>query len=311
MDTLLPLRIGTRGSALARTQTSLACQALSAAAPVYAAAGAFDVIALKTSGDVIDDRPLHDIGGKALFCRELDAAVLADTVDVAVHSLKDIPAQLDPRLKIAAVLPRADCRDVLVSRDKQTLLQLPQGARVGTCSLRRQAQLLAFRPDVRLIPLRGNVPGRLEKMHRGDCDAVILAAAGLQRLGLEQTVTEFFDTHTFTPAGGQGLIALVVAAEQDDPVLLDALAAINDAASFHAAAVERAFLAALNGTCHTPIGAYCDERGTLHAFLGSAAHPGVVYRGEAAFADSSAAVQLAGRLLREAPQDLLRAAGLG
>jgi hydroxymethylbilane synthase len=311
MDTLLPLRIGTRGSALARTQTHLACQALSAAEPLYAAAGAFAITPIKTSGDTIDDRPLHDIGGKALFCRELDAAVLADAVDIAIHSLKDIPAQLDPRLKIAAVLPRADCRDALVSMNNAALLDLPEGARIGTCSLRRQAQVLTLRPDVRLVPLRGNVPGRIEKMRRGDCDAVILAAAGLERLGLVAAASEIFAPSAFTPAGGQGFIAVVIAATQDNPALLTALARINHAPSFHAASIERAFLLALNGSCHTPIGAYCDEAGTLHTFLGSAEYPGLVYRSAAAKADADAAADLAARLLRDAPLELRRAAGLG
>jgi hydroxymethylbilane synthase len=271
MDIPYPLRVGTRGSILALTQTKAFCQAFTTKHPRYGAADAFALVPIKTSGDILDSEPLYDIGGKALFCKELDAAVADGTVDVAVHSLKDVPALLDERIALGAFLPRADCRDALVSRDALSLTNLPSGSRIGTCSLRRQAQLLRLRPDLTIVPLRGNVPTRLEKVRRGDLDAIIIACAGLERLELLHLATEIFTPEAMLPAGGQGIIA-ITHAPGAPKALVDALAAINNADAAAAAIAERAFLLGIAGTCRTPAGAYAVRTGdslTLSVFLGT------------------------------------------
>lgn len=306
MDISYPLRIGTRSSALALTQTELFCQALRAAVPACVAAEALEITPMTTSGDTLSDRPLYDIGGKALFCRELDAALLAGLIDVAVHSLKDIPAQLDERLLIAAVLPRADCRDALISQDGQSLMQLKAGARIGTCSLRRQAQILALRPDLKPVPMRGNVPSRIEKWRACETDALILAYAGLLRLQRTREVTDILAAEDFVPAGGQGMIALVTA---KDSAVCDLVAAVNHAPSMAAATLERLFLQRIGGSCHTPVGIHAAD-GRLRAFLGSVASPGLITRAAVPATEAAAAIALAEQMLREAPPELLREAGL-
>ena len=271
MDIPYPLRVGTRGSTLALTQTKAFCQAFAARHPRYSAADAFALVPIKTSGDILDTEPLYDIGGKALFCKELDAAVASGTVDVAVHSLKDVPALLDEHTILGAFLPRADCRDALVSRDNLSLAALPAGSRIGTCSLRRQAQLLRLRPDVDILPLRGNVPTRLEKVRRGDLDAIIIACAGLERLELLHLATEIFSPEVMLPAGGQGIIT-IAHAPGAPTALIDALAAISDPHTTAAATAERAFLVGIAGTCRTPAGSYAvatKDSLTLSVFLGT------------------------------------------
>jgi hydroxymethylbilane synthase len=248
------IRIGTRTSALAHAQTDLFAQALLAAWP--ALAGRLRVCPMLTTGDVIRDKPLYDIGGKALFCRELDQALLDGTIDLAVHSLKDVPTELPKGLCLAAVLPRADCRDVLVSRGAVPLHHLPPGAVVGTSAPRRRAILMAAFPHLLIRPVRGNVPTRLQMVDDGQVDAVLLAHAGLLRLNLMARITAILPPDVMLPAATQGIVAAVC--RSDDHRLRQLLATVNDAATWQQALCERALLATLDGSCRTPIAAWAD-----------------------------------------------------
>ena len=247
-----PLRLGTRGSALALAQVEELRRRLAAALPALAAPGAVETVVVRTTGDRVQDRPLSEIGGKGLFARELEEALLDRRIDVAVHSLKDLPSVLDRRFRLAAVLERGDVRDALVSRDhKSDLNALPQGAVLGTSSLRRQAQALAQRPDLRVRPLRGNVDTRLRKLDAGEYDAMLLAKAGLERLGLgARGVAQ--PVELFLPAVAQGAIGLEI--RDEDGAAAALVAPVNHAASWTAVTAERACLAALRGSCVTPIG---------------------------------------------------------
>lgn len=247
------LRIGTRASPLARVQTELVCRALASRWPDLAAAGAIEVVAVKTTGDNVLDRPLADVGGKGLFTRELDEAQLAGRIDLAVHSTKDVPTWLPPGLILPAFLPRADVRDAFIGRVASPLL-LPAGAVVGTASLRREAQLRQRRPDLRVVALRGNVATRLAKVAAGEVDATLLAAAGLARLGLADQAAALLAPEEMLPAVGQGAIGITCRA--DDAPRRRLLAGIDDAATRIAVTAERAMLAALDGSCRTPIGGY-------------------------------------------------------
>ena len=263
------IRLGTRQSALALAQTDLFAAALLAAWP--AMQGRIRVMPMATTGDIISDKPLYDIGGKALFCRELDQALLDGKIDLAVHSLKDVPTELPEGLCLAAVLPRADCHDVLVSRDGTLLHHLPEGAVVGTASPRRRAILAAGFPHLLLRPVRGNVPTRLQMVEDGHVDAVVLAHAGLQRLGLTARITSVLAPEVMLPAATQGIIAAVC--RTDDRRLQQLLGAINDKTAWTQALCERAFLAVLDGSCRTPISALADIQDdasaqmTLHGLL--------------------------------------------
>ncbi|HZT72525.1 MAG TPA: hydroxymethylbilane synthase [Terriglobales bacterium] len=237
------LRIGSRGSQLALWQ----------ARHVAARLGA-DIEVITTSGDRIAQAPLALFGGKGLFTKEIEEALLAGQIDLAVHSLKDVPAELPAGLVLAAFLPREDARDALIAPPGTTLASLPAGARVGTSSLRRKAQLLAHRPDLRACDLRGNVDTRLSKWAQGECDALVLAAAGLLRLGRQETIAEYLPVETMCPAAGQGILALECRAQ--DRAALAAAAALNDEASAMAASAERAVLHALGAGCQTPIGVH-------------------------------------------------------
>jgi hydroxymethylbilane synthase len=209
---------------------------------------------MRTEGDRLDGAALALVGGKGLFVREIEESLLASRIDVAVHSLKDIPAELAPGLCLAALPPRADARDVLVTRGGGGLRDLPPGAVVGTSSPRRRALVLAARPDLRVEPLRGNVDTRLRKLESGACDAVILAAAGLQRLGLMPARAEMLDPEDFVPAVGQGIIA--VEARAADGQTLAALAALDDRTTRACAEAERGFLGRLGASCNSPLGAH-------------------------------------------------------
>jgi hydroxymethylbilane synthase len=263
------LRLGTRQSALALAQANLFAAALLTAWP--AMAGRVHTTPMQTTGDIIRDKPLYDIGGKALFCRELDQALLDDSIDLAIHSLKDVPTELPGGLCLAAVLPRADCRDVLVSRDSLSLHQLPSGAVVGTSSPRRRAILAARFPHLLVRPIRGNVPTRLQLVEDGHVDAVILAAAGLDRLHLSHRATAILPPDVMLPAATQGIIAAVCRA--DDLRLRQLLGALNHQPTWIQAVCERAFLGVLDGSCRTPIGAWAEVTGdtptalTLHGLL--------------------------------------------
>ena len=244
-----PVRIGTRASALALWQ------AREVAARVAAQPGApgVELVHIRTSGDQQTDVPLWQTRGQAFFTREIDRALLAGEVDVAVHSLKDLPTELEPGLTLAALLPRADPRDALVSRSGATLAALPAGARIGTSSLRRRAFLARLRPDAVLLELRGNVPTRVERLQHGEYDAVVLAAAGLTRLGLAQHVSELLSPESFPPAVSQGVIG--VCARSEDRETRHWLAALDEREARLAATAERALLRRLEGGCQVPLGA--------------------------------------------------------
>ena len=256
------LRIGTRGSRLAQTQTELVCRALAAAHPALAAPGALDLVVIRTTGDRVTDRPLAELGGKGLFCKEIEAALLERRVDLAVHSIKDLPTWLPEGLVLGAVLEREDPRDVLIARTPATIADLPEGAVIGTASVRRKAQLLAHRPDLRVVNFRGNVDTRLRKLAAGEVDATLLALAGLRRLGLEDAGV-VLAPEQMLPAVGQG--ALGVECRADDAGSLSLLAAIDHPASAACVRAERALLAALDGSCHTPIAGHAEiAAGRLH-----------------------------------------------
>lgn len=245
-----PLRIGTRGSALALAQVRLVVARLKSA---HAGLPEPEVVVIKTTGDRVQDRPLAELGGKGLFAKEIEQALLADTIDCAVHSLKDLETHLPPGLVIGAVLPRADPRDALIAPAARSLADLPEGASVATGSIRRAAQLRALRPDLAIGPLRGNVDTRLAKIRGGAAAATLLAMAGLERLGLSVPEATPLDPDVFLPAPGQGLVA--IECRERDGRVRELLAACGDAASAAAMAAERALLAGLDGSCKTPIGA--------------------------------------------------------
>jgi len=220
-------------------------------AAVHGAGHEFELRVIKTSGDRIQDRPLADVGGKGLFTKEIEAALLAREIDLAVHSMKDMPTILPMGLTIACHLPRADVRDAFISAKATSLAALPAGAVVGTSSLRRQAQVKRLRPDLRVVPLRGNVDTRLRKLEEGAADATLLACAGLRRLGLESRITAPVPVDEMLPAVAQGAIGVEIRA--DDGASAHLLAPINHQETALAVAAERAFLAKLDGSCRTPI----------------------------------------------------------
>ena len=256
----LPLRAGTRGSVLALWQTRAFLSALEAVCPPLRAPGALQECVIGVTGDAIQDRPLAEIGGKGLFAKEIHEALLDGRVDVAVHSLKDLDTALPAGVTIACTLRREDARDAMVLAEAHQpdaalgLGALPEGSTVGTCSVRRQAQLLYARPDLRIAPMRGNVQTRLRKLASGTCDGTTLAFAGLRRLGLESAAHVVFDPEEMLPAAGQGIIAITVRSE--DYELMTMLDAMSDPEAKAACRAERALLAVLDGTCSTPIGSH-------------------------------------------------------
>jgi hydroxymethylbilane synthase len=249
------LRIGTRGSLLAKWQAEFVRKRL------FAAAGAeAEIIIIKTSGDKFANAPLTQIGGKGIFVKELEDALMEETIDVAVHSVKDIPTEIPSRLQFPAVFRREDVRDCLVSAGGATLANLRQGARIGTGSLRRQSQLRHIRPDLDVRDLRGNVDTRLRKAQSGEYDAILLAKAGLDRLGWSDRITETFSPDVFLPAVGQGAIA--AECRLSDSEAAQILATLDDAESRSAIIAERALLSAMQGGCQVPLGAWArTERG--------------------------------------------------
>lgn len=259
-----PIRIGTRGSRLALWQAATVRDALVAAHGL--APETVEVIVIKTSGDRIRDRPLAEVGGKGLFTKELEEALFSEAVDIAVHSAKDMETFLPAGLMIGAVLEREDVRDALITTSGATLDALPEGVRIGTASLRRAALVRRARPDAAIGLLRGNVPTRLKRVADGEIDATLLAAAGLKRLGLEAAITALLPLDTFPPACGQGAIAIECRA--DDTAARDRLAAIDHRETAAAIACERAFLAALDGSCRTPIAGHARFEGGAFRFDG-------------------------------------------
>lgn len=247
------LRIGTRGSKLALTQTDMVIAALAAAHGWSAeeAKARTEVVPIRTSGDRIQDRPLADVGGKGLFAKELEEALFAGAIDAAVHSLKDLPGVLPPGLILACHLPREDPRDVLVAKAAKTLAGLPEGAIVGSSSVRRKAMLLNARRDLDVITFRGNVDTRLRKLADGQADATVLALAGLKRLGAEAHASHIFSAEEMLPACAQGAIGIEVLAANTK--VRDIFAPANHRETDIAVALERAFQATLDGSCRTPI----------------------------------------------------------
>ncbi len=245
-----PLRIATRKSQLALWQAEHVAALIRCSQPDMVV----ELLPMSTKGDRIQDRSLAAIGGKGLFIKELETALEDRRADMAVHSMKDVPGDLPDAFVIAAVLPRLDARDALISSRALKLEDLPQGARLGTSSLRRQAQLLAARPDLAIEALRGNVDTRLRRLDLGELDAIVLACAGLIRLGLESRITARLDPQVSLPAVGQGVIGIECRA--DDTSTLNALHALDDAATRTAVEAERAFARRLAGSCQSPIAAY-------------------------------------------------------
>jgi hydroxymethylbilane synthase len=254
------LRIGSRGSPLALVQAREVQSRIAEAAGIEAAR--IEIKVIRTTGDVVQDRPLAEAGGKGLFTKEIEEALLAGSIDLAVHSSKDLPTILPAGLVLAGFPPREDARDAFISRKAASLRELPPGAVVGTASPRRQALVKRLRPDVTAAMLRGNVETRLRKLEAGEVDATLLAVAGLKRLGLLAAVTAILDPDTFVPAVGQGAIG--IEARADDAKTRAFVEAIDDADTAAAVAAERAFLAVLDGSCRTPIGGHAKiEGGTL------------------------------------------------
>jgi hydroxymethylbilane synthase len=255
------LRIGTRGSPMALAQAGIVRDRLAAAHPELAAPGALEVVVIRTTGDAVQDRTLAAIGGKGLFTKEIEEALLARTIDLAVHSMKDVATWLPPGLEIACLLPRDDPRDAFLSPRAPTLAALSAGSVVGTASLRRQAQVLQRRPDLRVVPLRGNAGTRMRKLAAGECDATLLALAGLQRLGETQAIASVLSTAEMLPAVAQGAIG--VECRADDQRVRDALVPLHHEPTATCIAAERALLAALDGSCKTPIAALATLTGTI------------------------------------------------
>lgn len=243
------LRIGTRGSALALWQARSIAEALREATGIEP-----EIVVIKTSGDKFQQVSFSQIGTKGVFIKELEDALLEERIDLAVHSMKDVPTEMPEGLMIAAIGKREDVRDALLSSSGATLASLPQGAHVGTSSLRRQSQLLYARRDLRLLELRGNVDTRIEKLKRGDYDAIVLAKAGLDRLGLSGNISQVLPHDVSLPAAGQGAIG--IEARAGDAETMRVLAGLEDAETRSAVTAERCALAGLGGGCQVPIGAW-------------------------------------------------------
>jgi hydroxymethylbilane synthase len=263
------VRIGSRGSPLALAQAREVRDRLAAACGLGPERISIRVI--RTSGDLIQDRPLAEAGGKGLFTKEIEEALLNGEIDLAVHSSKDMPTVLPAGLVLSAFLPREDVRDVFISRKAKTLNELTAAAVVGTASLRRQAMVKRLRPDLQVAPMRGNVETRLRKLDAGEVDATLLALAGLKRLGLAQAATAVLEPDTFLPAVGQGAIGIETRA--DDAATRELVAAVNDSDTAVALAAERAFLAVLDGSCRTPIAGHATVAGDTVQFRGMILRP--------------------------------------
>ena len=250
-----PLRIGTRRSKLALAQSGMMQRAIGRALNVPEAEieTAVPLVEIVTTGDRIQDRRLLEVGGKALFTKEIEEALLAGRIDIAIHSMKDVPAEQPQGLCIAAIPEREDARDAFISRDFDSFDALPFGARLGTASLRRQAQALALRPDLKVEMLRGNIDTRLRRAAEGDFDAILLAVSGMTRLGVTEHIREKLSLDAFLPAPGQGALAIQTRAEDIDAPWV---AALNHPETAVAVAAERGAMTALEGSCRTAVGAY-------------------------------------------------------
>jgi len=253
---LYELKIGTRGSQLALFQANWVKDQLVQTHPGLKVT----LIKIKTTGDKIQDAPLAKIGGKGLFVKEIEEALIQKRIDLAVHSIKDVPTEFPQGLHLSVITQREDPRDVFISRSGKTLKDLPQNAKIGTSSLRRQAQLLHFRSDLELIPLRGNLDTRLKKLKTMNLDGIVLALAGVKRLGLEERITEIIPTDISLPAIGQG--ALGIETRLNDKMVEEQIQFLNDKDSWIAVSAERAFLKKLEGGCQVPIAAFARAVGT-------------------------------------------------
>jgi len=249
------IRIGTRASALARWQAEHVAAALKALPEAPDA----ELVLIKTEGDRIQDIPLSQVQGKAFFTKEIEEALLGDTVDLAVHSLKDLATEMPPGLVLGAVLEREDPRDALLATEPLSLEELPRGARVGTSSLRRRALVARWRPDLQLAELRGNVPTRIEKLDKGGYDAIVLAAAGVKRLDLQSRISSYLPFDRFLPAVSQGAIGVQI--RSDDEEVARWVGALEHPATRSATTAERALLRTLEGGCHVPVGAFAELDG--------------------------------------------------
>ncbi len=262
------IRIGTRGSALATTQTGWVKQQLLQAHPALSDAE-IEIVTITTTGDRITDRPLNAIGGKGLFTKEIEEALLDGRIDMAVHSMKDMPTKLPDGLAIGCIPVREDPRDAFLSSAYDSMHALPAGSRIGTTSLRRSSILKHQRPDVEITPLRGNVTTRIRKLEEGAFDAIILAAAGLHRLGLQKHITAYLAPETMLPAVGQGALAIELLL--NNKRINDILIKIHHQDTALCVTAERAMLAELDGSCHTPIGGYAtmhdNQQLTLHGLI--------------------------------------------
>lgn len=302
------LRLGTRGSPLAMCQAGLVAEALGKQSPGLEVR----FIPIKTSGDKLLDSPLAQAGGKGLFVKEIEEALLDSRIDLAVHSMKDLPAELPPGLRVGAVMRREDPCDALIARNGLRFAELPAGARIGTSSLRRQVQLLHHRPDLQIVPLRGNVETRLKKLDTLNLDAVVLAVAGLIRLGLQHRITERLHPELSLPAIGQGALAIEI--REDDPRVSPIVGSIDHRETRLATAAERAFLRRLGGSCVTPVAAFGQIEGDSLVLTGMVASLDgkrmvkEVLRGEASTPDTVGQA-LAEALLAAGADEILREIG--
>lgn len=233
--------------------------------------GHIEVVPMTTTGDQITDRALIEVGGKALFTKEIEDALLKEEVDLAVHSMKDVPTYDTPGLIFSCILPREDPRDALIIRGGTKFEDLPKNANIGTCSLRRQAQMLHSFPELNIVPMRGNVGTRLKKLEQGEADATLLAIAGLNRLGLGEVAGKIYDVDEFIPCVGQG--ALGIQCREGDIRIQHFLEEMNDPDTAICVAAERAFMTRLDGSCHTPLGAYAEVHGQVMTLRGFKSEP--------------------------------------
>lgn len=251
------VKLGTRGSPLALAQAYMTRDKLQATFPELAPEGAVEICIIKTTGDKVLDKPLADVGGKGLFTKEIDDALLDGRIDIAVHSMKDVPTYIPPGTILPCNLPREDVRDAFISQKVSSVSELPDGSVVGSASLRRQSQLLAMNPTLELVNFRGNVQSRLRKLKEGVVDCTLLAYAGLKRLDLTENVTQLIPIDEMLPAVAQGAIG--IACREGDDTMAGYLAGLNHEETRIAVVCERAFLTALDGSCRTPIAGYCHK----------------------------------------------------
>jgi hydroxymethylbilane synthase len=297
------IKIGTRGSLLALAQAHEVRDRLVAAHDVEPED--IEIIVIKTTGDKVQDRPLSEIGGKGLFTKEIEEALYEGSIDIAVHSMKDMPTVLPAGMEIAALLPREDARDAFLCPKAKDLMSLLQGAVVGSSSLRRAAQIRRLRPDIEVVTFRGNVQTRLKKLKSGVVDATLLAYAGLKRLGIEDEVTSIIDTDDMLPAVAQGAIGIEIISDNDK--IRAVIAPLNDEKTEICVAAERAFLTVLDGSCQTPIAGYAviDNNDTV-IFKGMILKPD---GSESFFVERQGDVKTAATLGHDAGLELLDRAG--